>query len=579
MTRMDRRKEIQANQKKIRIKLILVLAFVTSTLLFYFFGPEMMSRLFHRETPPPAHTLIYNGEPGQTTTFTRQGVAFLPVDWVKSHLLPELEILEQSAKARWIPHKNHLQLDRRDLTDLLHQVTFPIEINLMEEGGVLYFPISGVAPLLGVTVEWRPEYRLLVVNDAHRSWQQGEILKKTTLRTGTRRLDPGTATLEAGETLQVLAIYENHYQVLSESGQTGFVPQAAVGGLKRRETDSRELQLKSADPHPLPHPFGLVWDYVSANHPDRSEEFPIDALHVFSPTWFELKNEAGDLENRGQFRYAQTMKNQGYQLWGLVTNAFDPDLTENFMLNPEGRRRFINQLMVYAALYELDGINIDFENIHYRNQDLFTDFVGELSETMREQGLIVSIDVTIPGGSLNWSQVYDRSALEPHVDYFAVMTYDEHWGSSPVAGSVASLDWVERGIAATLEEVPASKVLLGLPLYTRLWEETPRAGGGVSVSSRAMGMQFIRRTLEENGVTEEDWEWLEDIGQYYAEYEAEGKRYRVWLEDERSLGLKAGLIQQYELGGFAGWRKDFELPAVWDMLEESLEEARRSENP
>jgi spore germination protein YaaH len=70
--------------------------------------------------------------------------------------------------------------------------------------------------------------------------------------------------------------------------------------------------------------------------------------------------------------------------------------------------------------------------------------VRELSGALRMQNLIVSIDVTIPGGSLNWSQVYDRTALEPYIDYFAVMTYDEHWGSSPVAGSVASIGWVEQ---------------------------------------------------------------------------------------------------------------------------------------
>ena len=574
LTRMDRRKEILARQKRFRVKLVLVLAFAASTLLFYFFGPEMIGRLFHREAPPTVYTLIYNGEPDQVTTFTRQGVAFVPVEWVKTHLLPDLEVLEQSAKARWIPQASQLTFNRDYLTEPLHRVSFPLEINLMEEGGVLYFPISGAASLLGVTVEWRPDHRLLVVNQGHVSWEEGEVLKKVSLRTGTHRFDPVIIALEAGETVQVLAVDEDHYQVMSASGQRGYVPRDTVGQPVSLAVDTDQLQLKSAVPQALPHPFGLVWDYVSASHPDRSQELPVEALHVFSPTWFELKNEAGDLENRGQFRYARTMKAQGYQLWGLVTNAFDPDLTESFMLNAEGRQRFINQLMVYAALYQLDGINIDFENIHYRNQDLFTDFVAELSEALRAQGLIISIDVTIPGGSLNWSQVYDRGALEPHVDYFAVMTYDEHWGSSPVAGSVASLGWVERGIAATLEEVPADKVLIGLPLYTRLWEESPRAGGGVSVSSRAMGMQFIRRTLEENGVREEDWEWLEDIGQYYAEYEADGNRYRVWLEDERSLALKADLIQQYGLAGFAGWRKDFELPGVWEVLAESLDNAR-----
>lgn len=48
-----------------------------------------------------------------------------------------------------------------------------------------------------------------------------------------------------------------------------------------------------------------------------------------------------------------------------------------------------------------------------------------------------------------------------HVDFLAVMTYDEHYSGSPSAGSVASLPWVIDAIEATLEEVPAEKVYSG----------------------------------------------------------------------------------------------------------------------
>jgi hypothetical protein len=510
---MDRRKEIEIRQNKTRIKWILFLVFLGSTLMFYLFGPDLISRLMSRQKPPITYTLVYQGQPDQVSVLVRQDLSFLPVEWVQENLLPELEILKQSGKARWIPDTDAIRFTSERVTELVTSVSFPLEVNLLEEGDHFYFPVDGTASLLGVTTLWHPETGILVVDEADVPIQQGETLEQTVLRSGTGRFDSKLASLDSGEEVRVLEIYENHYHVLTASGLIGFLPHSAVGGLRRMKPDLHDNLLKAASPELLLEPFGLVWDYVSGTHPNRSNEDRIDALTVFSPTWFELKDEEGHLENRAQFRYARKMKEEGYQLWGLVTNAFDPDITEAFMQNDEGRRRFISQLLVYAALYDLDGINIDFENIHFRNQDLFTDFVRQLSDALKQQDLVVSIDVTIPGGSLNWSQVYDRSALEPHVDYFAVMTYDEHWGSSPVAGSVASIDWVERGIKATLEEVPPEKVLLGLPLYTRLWEETPRPGGGVSVTSRAMGMQFIRRTLEDNGVSETDWEWLEDAGQ------------------------------------------------------------------
>ena len=59
-------------------------------------------------------------------------------------------------------------------------------------------------------------------------------------------------------------------------------------------------------------------------------------------------------------------------------------------------------------------------------------------------------------------------------DYVIIMGYDEHYATSPEAGSVASIGWVREGIENTLEEVPAEKVINAVPFYTRLWEERPK---------------------------------------------------------------------------------------------------------
>ena len=65
---------------------------------------------------------------------------------------------------------------------------------------------------------------------------------------------------------------------------------------------------------------------------------------------------------------------------------------------------------------------------------------------------------------------YNRKVVSEYVDYFCLMAYDEHWSTCPEAGSVASLPWVEKGITETLKDVPANKLVLGIPLYTRRWE-------------------------------------------------------------------------------------------------------------
>src|SRR5690606_17417372 len=167
-------------------------------------------------------------------------------------------------------------------------------------------------------------------------------------------------------------------------------------------------------------------------------------------------------------------------------------------------------------------------------------FVRELAPLLREQGLTVSVDVTFKSNSGNWSLIYDRKALGEAVDYVAVMAYDEHWASSPVPGSVASLPWVEKGLQALLEEVPSEKILLGVPLYARLWTvaENP---DGPAVTSRAWSMGQTRRWLRENR--------LEPVfdpatGQHFAELQEEGRRHLLWLEDETSLQQRVELVHK-----------------------------------
>ena len=191
----------------------------------------------------------------------------------------------------------------------------------------------------------------------------------------------------------------------------------------------------------------------------------------------------------------------------------------------------------------------------------------ELTPLAREQGLTVSIDVTFPSNSANWSQIYDRGALSKIVDYVIVMAYDEHWGTSPVAGSVASLPWVERGLVQTLSHVPAEKLILGVPLYTRLWEIEYLEGGGEKVSSKAYGMDRIKEILNNEGA---EIVYDETSGQNFASFEKPGSTCKVWLEDFLSLEKRLDLVEKFNLAGSAAWKRGLESEDVWELFSEKL---------
>ena len=214
----------------------------------------------------------------------------------------------------------------------------------------------------------------------------------------------------------------------------------------------------------------LFWDPVmkeDANLPSLQTHQP-----VMSPCAFRLTESGIELRNPDFDMLASTYTSKGYAMWPLLDNNFNPKLTHQILSNSRLQDTMVRQLVGYALLYDFKGYNIDFENINYSDKDALTAFVAKISQACHAYGIKLSMDVTPLSDSPNWSLVYDRAALGPHLDYLMVMAYDQFGRSSAKAGPVASYPWVERAVQNTIDLVPPSKVLLGMPLYMRLWYES-----------------------------------------------------------------------------------------------------------
>ena len=207
----------------------------------------------------------------------------------------------------------------------------------------------------------------------------------------------------------------------------------------------------------------------------------------------------------------------------------------------------------------MDGINVDFEQISADCGEHFIQFIRELSIPCRQNGLVLSIDNYVPMGGTNH---YDREEQGIVADYVIIMGYDEHYAGSKEAGSVASIDFVEKGISQTVAEVPASKVINAIPFYTRIWETSDEG-----VSSQAVGMEMADEYVRAHNIPVE---WNDETCQNYGEYTQDGVLYQVWLEDDSSIEVKLSIMDKYQLAGVASWRLGFEKPEIWDVIEAYL---------
>jgi spore germination protein YaaH len=311
----------------------------------------------------------------------------------------------------------------------------------------------------------------------------------------------------------------------------------------------------------------LAWQYLGQSTPDMSNVSKIEGLNVISPTWFALSSANGDIRNIADVKYSNWAHKNGYQIWALVSNDFNKELTAQMLANPASREKAVNTLVQYAKDYKLDGINVDFENMYTKDRDLFTLFVKELYQKTKQMGIVLSVDVTVIARNSNWSECYDRKALAQVSDYVALMAYDQYWAGSPVSGSVAQLKWAEDNLKKVLLEVPKEKLLLGMPFYTRVWQEQYDANNKLVVTSKAVSMENAEQLIAENKAVRT---WDAVSGQYFATYNKDGVTYKIWLENENSIKLRVELANKYNLAGVASWKLGLEKPSIWSVIASAL---------
>ncbi|WP_309479982.1 glycosyl hydrolase family 18 protein [Brevibacillus agri] len=521
--------------------------------------------------------IVYEGQRADASYLLEAEQILLPFDFIKEKIDPAI-FWDEPTKSVIVTTKDKvLRMESGEVVAHLNKQPVNLQVPVKEVGGTRYVPLDPLEKLYPFAFEHKVDTGVLTVEQEGYEIGQAKVVsdeEKQPVRVGASHRTPIVAELSAGELVDVLGQQEGYYRVLTASGIAGFLPEKSLEMASKRKVALQHATSSEGQAawKPNGEKVNMVWEHVVNKNPNVAQIGALPGVNVVSPTWFELKDAEGTLLNRADPAYVKWAHKRGYQVWGLVTNGFNPDWTQAVLGSYDKRDKLIAQLIHYAHLYDLDGINIDFENVYYEDKERLVQFVRELTPYLHQQGLTVSIDVTIKSNAKTWSMFFDRKALAQVVDYMAVMTYDEHWAASPKAGSVASLPWVEAGLQGVLEEVPNEKLLLGVPFYTRLWTEAKQADGTIKVSSKALSMPRAQEWVQERKLTPV---LDEASGQQYVEYRdpKDGNVYKMWLEDVSSMKKRIELVKKYDLAGVASWRRGFEEPEIWPAIEEGLKSA------
>ncbi|MEM5593019.1 glycosyl hydrolase family 18 protein [Niallia circulans] len=505
--------------------LIVAISFIM--LMFYPFGNKDKVDYFKGENP-----VLLNGEQVGNAIIDK-GTVYLPLNIWQEKIDESITFDENSNSVIVTTKDKVIQFPSDSVSYYVNNKNTKLSFHpLRDENGTVYLALDPLASFYPIQYTLVEDDHVVLLEENGQERASGIFTTKkvrkdfTRLRSEAALRSPYTGELAPGEHVTIEKDVDDFYFVRKANGIAGFVKKQYVDKGKS-EVVEVELEQKEPKLKKVNGPIQLTWEAVYSRNPDTSKISKMHGVNVVSPTWFKLKGNDGNVSNLGSKAYVNWAHKQDYQVWGLFSNDFDPDKTHEVFKDYQKRQTVIRELLVYSEMYDLDGINIDIENVREEDGKYITQFVREATPYLHDAGLTVSMDITFIAGG-NYSAFLQRDHLAEIVDYLVVMAYDEHWATSPNPGSVASFPWVEANLETLLDIVPNDKLVLGVPLYARLWEEKENG----ELSSKSLSMESVEEWLKEHKVTPT---YDEASGQNYGEY----------YDKKRNQPLKFGWKMNY----------------------------------
>lgn len=432
------------------------------------------------------------------------------------------------------------------------------------EGDTLYIAVDFIRLFMIFDYETFREPNRIQIYTTYEERQVADITKNTQVRYQGGVKSEILREMEQGEQVILLDQMETWSKVKTMDGFIGYVENKRLGEVQtvmpsflNNSSMYGELEFTGISKD---YKINMGWHQISGNGGNATlAEVTANAagLNTISPTWFHLTGNEGNIVSYASKSYVDSAHAMGLEVWALADDFTEEVDRYAIFSSSDARARLIQNLTREIVNCGADGLNIDFEKIDEATGKHFVEFIRELSVECRKNGIILSVDNYPVSGGTIW---YNRREQGVYADYVIVMGYDEHWSSGGKAGSVASIDYVERGISDTLEYVPAEKLINGIPFYTRIWKTT-----GTEVTGDAVGMRAAAEFVAGNNI---QTQWLDSECQHYGEIQKDETLYQVWLEDYDSVKVKLDVMKTYDLAGVAEWKLGLETPDIWPLIAE-----------
>ncbi len=236
---------------------------------------------------------------------------------------------------------------------------------------------------------------------------------------------------------------------------------------------------------------------------------------------------------------------------------FDPDRAHRLLASPEAQQQLAVRLRDWLLAQDMDGLNLDLENLQPEDRARLPAFVQRLHEILRDAGLGLNADVEAD------REPAHLKAMADACDFVILMAYDQHWeGGEP--GPIAAAGWFWDTIEHALKAIPPGKLVVGIGNYAYDWTQ------GVTMAEPLSYQQalFTARDNDPETATEKLVGFDADaLNATFTYQDEKGRSHQVWMLDAASAWNEWTLAQRLGLRGSALWVLGHEDPGVWTFLD------------
>lgn len=230
--------------------------------------------------------------------------------------------------------------------------------------------------------------------------------------------------------------------------------------------------------------------------------------------------------------------------------TFSGERASSLFRNTQLQNAVIQEIIQTMKQKGYYGLDVDFEYVNQEDSEAYLQFLRNITQQLNREGFRVNVDLAPKTSATQAGLLYeahDYAKIGAIADTVLLMTYE--WGYTygpPMA--VAPVDKVRQVVEYAVTEIPASKILMGIPNYGYDWA-LPFMRGETRATSIG-NQQAIQIAQRSNAQIQFD-----ETAQspYFRYWDGNRQEHIVWFEDVRSILKKMNLISEFDLLGAGYW--------------------------